>query len=205
MGLRGRPRSFDRDRALQVALDTFWRKGYDLTQVADLTEAIGINPPSFYAAFGSKEAAFREAVELYLRTVGSKTIYVLEQSPVVEEAVRGMLAESINASLAGPSGGCLLILGVIHRTPDNAPLCEWLERIRQSNVDSIHARLQRAVDEGELACDTDVHGLTHFLATVLQGLSLRARDKASRGDLEAAVDVAMGLFATLAKPGRKLR
>jgi len=48
MGLRGRPRSFDRDRALQVALDTFWRKGYDLTQVADLTEAIGINPPSFY-------------------------------------------------------------------------------------------------------------------------------------------------------------
>lgn len=150
MSIRGRPRSFDCDHALQVALDTFWKKGYDLTQVADLTASMGINPPSFYAAFGSKEAAFREAVDLYLRTVGSKTFHVLDQSPAVENAERGMLAESINAALAGPAGGCLLILGVIHRTPDNALLCEWLESIRQGNVDSIRVRLQRAVNEGEL-------------------------------------------------------
>ncbi|MBB5369469.1 MULTISPECIES: TetR/AcrR family transcriptional regulator [unclassified Janthinobacterium] len=197
MTIRGRPRAFDREQALQTALITFWEKGYDLTQVADLTAAMGIKPPSFYAAFGSKQAAFNEAIDLYLRTVGSKTIHVLEQTPAVNDAIRAMLAESINAALSAPAGGCLLILGVIHRTPDNAQLCQRLEDIRISNVDSIRNRLQRAAEEGELAA-TAVEGLTQLIATVLQGLSLRARDGATREELELAVEGAMAVFEQLA-------
>ncbi|WP_300751620.1 TetR/AcrR family transcriptional regulator [Janthinobacterium sp.] len=193
MTIRGRPRAFDREQALQTALITFWEKGYDLTQVADLTAAMGIKPPSFYAAFGSKQAAFNEAIDLYLRTVGSKTIHVLEQTPAVHDAIRAMLAESINAALSAPAGGCLLILGVIHRTPDNAQLCQRLEDIRRNNVDSIRNRLQRAAEEGELAA-TAVEGLTQLIATVLQGLSLRARDGATREELEVAVEGSMAIF-----------
>ena len=198
MTTRGRPRAFDREQALQTALITFWEKGYDLTQVADLTAAMGIKPPSFYAAFGSKQAAFNEAIDLYLRTVGSKTIHVLEQTPKVKDAIGAMLAESINAALSAPAGGCLLILGVIHRTPDNAQLCQRLEDIRRSNVDSIRTRLQRGAKEGQLA-DSAVEGLTQLIATVLQGLSLRARDGATREELELAVEGAMGMFEGYAK------
>jgi len=197
MTIRGRPRAFDREQALQTALITFWEKGYDLTQVADLTAAMGIKPPSFYAAFGSKQAAFNEAIDLYLRTVGSKTIHVLEQTPAVNDAIRAMLAESINAALSAPAGGCLLILGVIHRTPDNAQLCQRLEDIRRSNVDSIRKRLQRGAQERELDA-ADVEGLTQLIATVLQGLSLRARDGATREELELAVEGAMAVFEQLA-------
>ena len=66
----GRPRAFDMDQALDRALEVFWRKGYEGTTICDLTAAMGINPPSLYAAFGNKEGLFRKALDRYgaLRT-----------------------------------------------------------------------------------------------------------------------------------------
>lgn len=68
---RGRPRSFDRDAALARAMDVFWAKGYEAASLTELMVAMGLNPPSFYAAFGSKDALYRESVDLYLATVGA--------------------------------------------------------------------------------------------------------------------------------------
>ncbi|MCI1026081.1 helix-turn-helix transcriptional regulator, partial [Pseudomonas putida] len=62
---RGRPRSFDRDQALQQAMQVFWSKGYEGTTMADLCEAIGVKAPSLYSAFGDKDALFREVMEVY--------------------------------------------------------------------------------------------------------------------------------------------
>lgn len=70
MAERGRPRNFDRDQALRKAMEVFWSKGYEGASLTDLTAAMGINSPSLYGAFGSKEALFREAVELYRQTDG---------------------------------------------------------------------------------------------------------------------------------------
>src|SRR5689334_15783229 len=61
----GRPRAFCTDEAIAKAMPIFWRKGYEGTSIADLTEAIGINPPSLYAAFGSKEGLFRAVLDRY--------------------------------------------------------------------------------------------------------------------------------------------
>ena len=69
MAARGRPRGFDRDSALRCAMLLFWERGYEATSISDLTAAMGINSPSLYAAFGSKEALFRESIELYGRTI----------------------------------------------------------------------------------------------------------------------------------------
>lgn len=66
MAPRGRPRSFDRDQALERVMQVFWAKGYEGAQLTDLVAAIGITPPSFYAAFGSKEAAFaRRSISIW--------------------------------------------------------------------------------------------------------------------------------------------
>ncbi len=78
MATRGRPRSFDRDAALRRAIEVFWAKGYEGAQLVDLTAAMGINPPSFYAAFSSKEALFREALDRYLATDGAASMQALE-------------------------------------------------------------------------------------------------------------------------------
>jgi AcrR family transcriptional regulator len=94
---KGRPRGFDRAEALRQAMRLFWAKGYDGASLADLTAAMGINPPSLYAAFGSKEALFREATDLYSETEGVDIWRSLHQSATARQAVEGFLRESAAA------------------------------------------------------------------------------------------------------------
>ena len=61
----GRPRGFDTDKALEEAMEVFWRHGYEGATIAELTAAMGINPPSLYAAFGSKEGLLKAALDRY--------------------------------------------------------------------------------------------------------------------------------------------
>ncbi|WP_262338598.1 TetR/AcrR family transcriptional regulator, partial [Bordetella pertussis] len=99
MAERGRPRSFERTEALRQAMEVFWSKGYEGASLADLTSAMGINAPSLYAAFGSKEALFREAVQRYADTEGARTRRALLEAPDARAAIEGML-------LGGPGAAC---------------------------------------------------------------------------------------------------
>src|SRR5687767_8617357 len=111
----GRPRSFDREQALRSAMEVFWARGYDGTTLQDLQAAMGgIAPPSFYAAFGSKEDLFMEAVDLYRRVVGARSIQALEGPPTARASIEAMLRETVNAfSGRGAPRGCLLVTGAI--------------------------------------------------------------------------------------------
>jgi AcrR family transcriptional regulator len=201
MAGRGRPRSFDRQEALQSAVDVFLARGYDGATLDDLTAAMGgIAPPSFYAAFESKENLFREVVELYATTAGSAGRKALD-GPKVREAIEGMLRESTNVfySPDGP-GGCLVLLGAINCTRANQDTHEFLYAIRQQPPALIRKRLQRAVAEGELPEKVDLDAVTSFYTTVLNGLSLRARDRVPREELDAAIDGAMAAWKSLTSP-----
>lgn len=192
MALRGRPRSFDRNDALRRVMEVFWAKGYEGAQLNDLIAAIGITPPSFYAAFGTKEAAFREAVDLYVATAGSGTLRGLEEGVTADESIRAMLVGSIDTALGAPqSGGCLLILGVVNCQLETAPLRDLLKSIRKGTEARIRDRLERAVAEGDLPASSDIRVLANYYSTVMQGLSMQARDGASRADLEALIAPAM--------------
>jgi AcrR family transcriptional regulator len=188
MADRGRPRKFDRHEALLQAMNIFWAKGYEGTQLTDLTAAMGINPPSFYAAFGSKEAAFREAVELYEATVAAGPLRALETNESTREAIRAMLIGGVDR--AG-SVGCMMMLGVVNCLPANEPLRALLLSIRQRGREAIRRRLERGVREGDIPPDTDVERLTTFYSAIPQAISLQARDGASREQLEDVVISAM--------------
>jgi len=192
MATRGRPRSFDRDAALRRAIEVFWAKGYEGAQLVDLTAAMGINPPSFYAAFGSKEALFREALDLYLATDGAGSMQALEAGATARESILGMLTASAEITLASPGArGCMLILGLVNGLPENERLRRHLAALRGETTDRIRRRLLRGIAEGDLPPGTDVDGLATFFGTVMQGLSLQARDGASREALAAAATAAM--------------
>jgi len=192
MAIRGRPRSFDRDDALQRIMEVFWAKGYEGTQLNDLTAAIGITPPSFYAAFGSKETAFREAVDLYVATVGSGTLRALDEGATTRESIRAMLLSSIHTALSAPqSGGCLLILGVVNCQIETEPLRQLLRRIRKDTEAHIYARLQRGMAEGDLPKPSNIRVLANYYSAVMQSLSMQARDGATRDELEALIDPSM--------------
>jgi AcrR family transcriptional regulator len=192
MSTRGRPRSFDRGHALERVMEVFWAQGYEGTQLGDLTAAIGITPPSFYAAFGSKEAAFREAVGLYAETAGAGTLRALAEHANVREAIRAMLKASVDVALSAPqSGGCLLILGVMNCHAETEPLRELLKNMRKRHVARIRERLKRGIAEGELPAGCDAAVLARYYGAVLQAISMQARDGASRKELEALIAPAM--------------
>ncbi|QTF10617.1 TetR/AcrR family transcriptional regulator [Brenneria izadpanahii] len=173
-------------------MKVFWAKGFEATQLADLMEAIGINPPSFYAAFGSKEALYREAVDLYLTTAGAGSMQALAETQSVREAIKGMLLASLDIALASPSsGGCMVSLGLFNCQAQNAPLRDHMRELRRSTVRLIRQRLERGIADGELPTDTDADRLATYFATIMQGISLQAQDGAGRETLLGIVETSM--------------
>jgi AcrR family transcriptional regulator len=189
---QGRPRSFDRDAALERALLVFWEHGYDATSLALLTDAMGIGPPSLYAAFGDKRKLFEEALDRYLHTHGAFTKRALEEEPTARGAVERLLREAAVA-YTGPRHppGCLLISAATNCAPQSAQIKTRLRNIRAQGDLALEQKLATATRVGELPADTDIHGLARFYAATLQGMSAQACDGATRAELEAIATAAL--------------
>ena len=198
MAARGRPRSFDRDAALAAAMKTFWQFGYEGASMAALTEAMGINSPSLYAAFGSKEQLFKEAVELYRATEDRKTRSTLSEQATARGAIEAMLRRSV-ANLADPNGcrGCLLVLGDSNAAPEHGGIHDYLAQRRKEIQAAMEERIRRGVADGDVPPQASVRTIAAFYMTVLQGLSLRARDGASREAMMQVADAAIAAWDSL--------
>lgn len=198
MAERGRPRSFDRDQALARAMEVFWTKGYEGAAISDLTEAMGIAAPSLYAAFGSKERLFAEAVELYGRTEGPEIWGAVENAATAREAFEGYLSATARAfTRPGKPAGCMVVLSAIHTTNASAGVCEALRLNRVGSQGGLKARLDAAVASGELPAGFDTGAVAAFFVTVQQGMSIQARDGASREALQKVADSAMAAWGPL--------
>ncbi|MFD0413354.1 TetR/AcrR family transcriptional regulator [Streptomyces sp. NPDC127108] len=203
MAGRGRPRAFDRETALRRAMEVFWRQGYEATSMTDLTSAMGIASPSLYAAFGSKEALFRESVTLYNATEGAAMARALTELPTARAAVEAVLRDNarVYTDAANPSG-CMIVLAATNCSAANAPVQEHLAYWRKASAEMMARRLDRGVREGELPAGTDTEAMAAFYTTVIQGMSVQARDGASGADLDKTVDRAMAAWDVVAAPAR---
>jgi len=203
MALRGRPRSFDRDLAVQQALTVFREHGYDGATLSMLLEAMGgIAPPSFYAAFGSKEALFEEAVTLYRETVGAEQARALEEDLPARAAIETTLRTvATTFCRPGEPRGCMLVLGALNGS--STPAQELLRKCRQQGSKRIAKRLKRAIADGEIPSSVDIVALGSFYTTVLHGLAIQARDGATRESLLAVVDCAMAAWDRLVGPRKR--
>lgn len=189
---RGRPREFDRDAALDAALRVFWDLGYDAASIGELTRAMGISSPSLYAAFGSKQQLFDEALDRYGRGAGSHTPRALQSTGTAREAVESMLRNNADSYADdGTPAGCLVILAAPTCTRENAGANALLHDRRRRTGQILRHRIERAIDSGELPPESDADALAAFYLTVLHGMSIQARDGAGRALLHASIDVAM--------------
>lgn len=198
MAERGRPRSFDRDAALERAMEVFWAKGYEGASMTDLTGAMGIASPSLYAAFNSKETLFREAVALYGALEGPALWSVVETAPTAREAIEGYLMATAAAfSRPDKPAGCLVVLSAVNAAGAGEAVCAELRADRARGVARIERRLRRAIDAGELPSGADTRAIATFYITVQQGMSIQARDGATRATLETVARSAMAAWPVL--------
>ena len=188
---RGRPREFDTDKALDAALLLFWRHGYEGTSLAALTEAMGINVPSLYAAFGNKEELFKKVLDRYIQRPASYLPNSLKEPTaraVVEKLFRGAI--DMVMSPRHPDG-CLLVQGALASGPMGESVTQELSRRRAGAEAALRGRFERAVVEGDLPLDADPAGLARYIITVLWGMSVQASGGATRAQLRETGEMAL--------------
>lgn len=189
---RGRPRAFDRDDALDRAMHLFWRRGYEATSVSDLTESMGITPPSLYAAFGDKKRLFLEAVDRYQAGPGSFAQRALCDEPTAERAMRRLLLDTTESFFDPKNAkGCMVVLAATNCTVESNDVLDALAARRRAAERVIRDRIAAGRDAAEFPADTDVDALAGTIVTILYGLSIKARDGASRASLRKVVDQVM--------------
>lgn len=187
----GRPRQFDPDDALDKAMGVFWKHGYEGATLEELTTAMGINRPSLYAAFGSKEELFRKAVERYVNGPASYIAEALTR-PTAREVVEAIFAGTLrmNCDKKNP-GGCMVVQAALSCGEGSDAIRQELAAVREAGVNRIRERLEQAQAAGELPKAANCGDLARYIGTVLQGLGVQAASGATRQQLERVVEIAL--------------
>lgn len=178
---------------MKQATRLFWLKGFEATSMADLTDAMGIGSPSLYAAFGSKEALYAESLRYYEDSHASLVWGRFFSAKTAREAVLSLLLDSaatLTGCVADIPLGCMVALSSVG-SEGHAGLGELVRSARALTLERLKARLDQALAEGEIPASSDVHALARFVQTVQSGMSILARDGASRAELETVAEVSM--------------
>ena len=195
MAAIGRPREFDRGAALEAAMLAFWRKGFAATSMNDLCDAMGVRSPSLYAAFGSKEALYLEAIEHYVEIFGPPVWDKLAEGATARAGVETLLlaaTESLPKSGTIPAGCMATLAAVSDEWPPG--IADVVRKIRVEMLGMLRSRLEAGVANGELPTTTDIEALSRFYLTVYQGMAVQARDGAGAPELRGIVAAAMATW-----------
>jgi AcrR family transcriptional regulator len=190
-GKTGRPISFDKDAALEAAMLLFWERGFEGTSIADLTQAMGLNPSSIYAAFGDKHALFSLAVKRYLY---SRSQYATEAlaEPTLEKVIRALFNNTVAfLTTPGHPPTCMTLGGAMGCSIDAAPARDLMTEVRKQNETAIRERFLQARKSGELSKDINVDDYTRYLSSILAGLSVQAANGSTKAELRRTAQMAL--------------
>jgi AcrR family transcriptional regulator len=195
--VRGRPRAFDTEEALDRVLPVFWRDGFEGASVQALADAAGVSKPSLYAAYGNKEALYLAALERYSEHYGLERGHALDAEPDGREAVRQFLYDVVDAYTDSTHpAGCLVVTGTTTCDSPAVPdaVREALCIALRSGADRLACRLARAQQEGQLSSNIEIPALATYFNTLVAGLGVQAKGGATRDELRGVVDAAMGIW-----------
>lgn len=192
MASAGRPRSFDKDEALKKAMYVFWQKGYEGTTMADLIDSIGMKAPSIYAAFGNKDAIFKQVVQSYLPIVTNGQLKVLNSAPNIYDAVEATLKACVNLYTGKDNPhSCLVMTAAINTAPEHAEHVEALKALREEYKAAWRKRFELAEADRQLTDEANPSQLAEYFTTIIQGMTIKARDGASEDELSSTSQLAL--------------
>jgi AcrR family transcriptional regulator len=190
-GKTGRPISFDKDAALEAAMLLFWERGFEGTSMADLTQTMGLNPSSIYAAFGDKHALFSRAVRRYLETRAQYAADALAK-PTLGKVIRALFENTVAfLTTSGHPSTCMTLAGSMGCSVDASPARDLMTEIRKLNEAAIRERLVQARKSGELPKDINVDDYTRFISLMLAGLSVQAANGATKAEIRRTSEMAL--------------
>lgn len=193
---KGRPRNFDREHALVQALEVFWKRGYEPASITELCQAMAINPPSLYATFGNKAQLFIEAVQYYEKTYWEASAKAFVAEIDLLRGIDTFFRESARILLSPDSPcGCMVVLAAVNISEDAQDVIAAIRTLRHASKQMFADRLHKAVQDNQLPADTDIPALAGALNTMLEGLSLQARDGLSLSELERIASYAVCMVA----------
>jgi AcrR family transcriptional regulator len=190
MGM-GRPREFDAETALDQAMEVFWRHGYEGSTIAQLTEAMGINPPSLYACFGNKEGLLKAALDRYTKLRGVWMDEVVAAPTARDVAERMLMGIADKQTDPANPPGCLLVQGGIACGTGSENVPFELAARRAQNEDQLRDRFIRAKAEGDLKPASDPAALARYVSAVAVGMGVMASSGADREALRQVASVAV--------------
>jgi AcrR family transcriptional regulator len=192
MASAGRPRSFDKDEALKKAMFVFWEKGYEGTSMADLIESIGMKAPSIYAAFGNKDAIFKEVVNCYLPMVVENQLRTLNNSNEIYVAVENTLNACVNLYTCDDNPHtCLVMTAAINTSPEHIEHIELLKNLKDKYTAAWEKRFKQAKHDDQLSTDANPRELAEYFTTLIQGMTIKSKEGAKKEALKATSKMAL--------------
>lgn len=194
----GRQRQFLKEEALSRAMEVFWRKGYSGTSLSDLTEAMGINKPSLYAAFGNKEKLFVSAINEYVEQYGAPHFEkLLNGEASLRERVKAYLVSIANmVTNAKLPGGCLVADSTCEAgsscLPEGAE--ETILSINTASTKAFVGFFRDEQSKGHIESPASPDVLADYLLALQFGLAVMARNGIKRTRLEQMIDHAAKHF-----------
>lgn len=193
--MKGRPREFDRDEALEKALAIFWEKGFEPATLPELCAAMGINPPSLYAAFGNKASLFLEAVKYYNQKYWLEPVRRFQEQPDLKRAIHDFFIDAANILLCPQNPcGCIIILAAVNISPDETEIISSMGKLRQKMRELFINRLRQAIRAGAIPADTDVPTLANALTAYLDGMAFAAKNGLFLSELRGVASLAVKLL-----------
>ena len=190
-GKTGRPINFDKDAALEAAMLLFWERGYEGASMADLTQAMGLNPSSIYAAFGDKHALFQLAVQRYMEKRAIYAGKALEE-PTLEKFIRALFSNTVAfLTTPGHPPTCMTLAGAVGCSLSAAPARDLMTEIRKRNQVALRQRLLKARKSGELSKDIGLDDYARYLSAIIAGLSIQAANGSTKAELNRTAQMAL--------------
>ncbi|KAA0955426.1 TetR/AcrR family transcriptional regulator [Sporosarcina sp. ANT_H38] len=190
-----RKREFDKEKALDNAMELFWEKGYAATSISNLTAKMGIQRPSLYATFGDKEALFEAALRKYTNLHASLIRTKLQNTKSAKEAFRylfeGLIEEEYKDKV---SKGCFCINTMVELAPHDEKF-KILTREHEMYLSVIFQEtLLKGIKSGELESNLDVKALAQTLVVALIGITVLLKSHPERSFVDRSVTLILSLI-----------